>query len=124
MMPAGAIHPIGLDHHRRERRLDLPGLEQDRLEPDPGQAGVQPLRERPGLQPDPGHRHAELPEEAGQRLGLARHLGLAHDLPGRADHADAALFQGYIDPGVVLHGCPSTMLARGRPIRTPPTPSP
>ena len=77
--------------------------------PAPVRPGVQPLRERPGLQPDPGHRQAELAEEPDQRLRLARHLGLAHDLARRVDHAHAAPFQRDVDPGIVLHGCPSMM---------------
>ena len=28
-------------------------------------------------------------------------------LPGRVDHAHAAPFQRDVDPGIVLHGCPS-----------------
>ena len=44
-----------------------------------------------------------------QRLGFARHLGLADDPPGRIDHAHAAPFQRDVDPGIVLHGCPSMM---------------
>ena len=65
--------------------------------------------ERPGLQPDPGQRQAELAEEADQRLRLARHLGLADDPARRVDHAHAAPFQRDVDPGIVLHGCPSMM---------------
>ena len=109
MMPAGAIHPIGLHDHGRERRLDLPGLQQHRLEPGRGQAGVQPLRQGSGLQADAGQRYAELAEERDQRLRLARHLGLAHDPPRRIDHADAAPFQRDVDLGIMLHGCPSMM---------------
>src|SRR3712207_2299340 len=69
----------------------------------------EPWRERPRLQPDPGQRHAELAEEADQSLRLARHLGLADDPARPVDHADAASFQGDVDPGIVLHGCPSMM---------------
>jgi hypothetical protein len=109
MVPMGAIHPIGLHDHGRERRLDLPGLEQHRLEPGLGEARVEPLRQGPGLQADAGQRQAELAEEADQCLGLARHLRLTDDPSGRVDHADAAPFQRDIDPGVRLHGCPSMM---------------
>jgi hypothetical protein len=106
---AARVLAIRLDHHRRERRLDVPRLQQHGLEPGAGQPGVQPLRQRPGLQPDPGQRQAELPEEPDQRLRLARHLRLADDPAGGVDHAHAAPFQGDVDPGIVVHGCPSTM---------------
>ena len=49
------------------------------------------------------------PEEVDERLRLARHLRLAHDPAGGIHHAHAAPFQGDIDPGMVLHGCPSLM---------------
>src|SRR5215212_6358735 len=45
-----------------------------------------------------------------QRLRLARYLGLTHDPPRRVDHAHAAPFQRDVDPGKMLHGCPSMML--------------
>src|SRR3954451_6745982 len=56
-----------------------------------------------------GQRQAESPEEVDERLRLARHLRLAHDPARRVDHAHAAPFQGDVDPGIVLHGCPSMM---------------
>src|SRR5262245_49849749 len=106
---ATRVLAISLDHHRRERRLDLPGLEQHHVEPGPYQAGMKPLRQRPGFQADPDQRRTEFPEEDDQRLGLARHLGLAHDPSMRIDHAEAASFQGHVDPGIVFHGCPLMM---------------
>ncbi len=62
------------------------------------------------LQSDPGHRQAELVEEPHRRLRLARHPGLADDPPGGGDRADAAPFQRPVDPGPMLHGCPSMRL--------------
>jgi hypothetical protein len=106
---AARVLAVGLHDHGRERRLHVPRLQQRRLEPGAGQAGVQPLRQRPGLQPDPGQRQAEPAEEADERLGLARHLGLAHHPPAGIHHAHAAPFQGDVDPGIGLHGCPSLM---------------
>src|SRR3712207_8695047 len=44
-----------------------------------GEPGVQPLREWPGLQPNPRHRHLEPGEEPDQRLRPAAHLGLSND---------------------------------------------
>src|SRR3954465_11563092 len=37
-------------------------------------------------------------------------LGLAHDPAGGVDHAHAALFQRHVNPGKVIHGCPSMCL--------------
>ena len=70
---------------------------------------MKPLRQGAGLQADPGQRQAELPEEGDQRLRLARHLGFADDPARPVDHAHAAPFQRDVDPGIVLHGCPSMM---------------
>ena len=49
-----------------------------------------------------------LAEEADQRLGLLDTC-LADDPARPVDHAHAAPFQGDVDPGIVLHGCPSSM---------------
>jgi hypothetical protein len=107
---AAGVLAVGLDDHRRERRLDVPRLQQHGLEARFGQAGVQPLRQGSGLEPDPGQRQAELAEEVDQRLRLARHLRLTDDPAGGIHHAHAAPFQRDVDPGIVLHGCPSLML--------------
>ena len=71
---------------------------------------MQPLRQRSGLDPDPSHHQAELAEEPNQCLGLTRHPGFSDDPSGAIHHAHAALFQRHVDPGIMLHGCPSTML--------------
>jgi hypothetical protein len=121
---AAGVLAVGLHHHRRQRRLHVPRLQQHRLEARLAQAGVQPLRQGAGFQADPRHLDAEAAEPGGQSLRFARHLGLAHDPPGGVHHAHAAVFQRDVDPGKVLHGCPS-MMPRGRPIRPPfRTPSP
>jgi len=36
--------------------------------------------------------------------------GRSMDAPSRIDHADAGPFQRHVDPGMMLHGCPSRML--------------
>src|SRR5215204_5091800 len=46
------VAAVGLDRHGRQRRLHMPGLEQDDRETRVRQGGVQPLRQGPGLQPD------------------------------------------------------------------------
>jgi hypothetical protein len=57
---AARVPAVGLDHHGRERRLDVPGLQQHRLEPGLGKALVEPLRQGPGLEADAGQRQTEL----------------------------------------------------------------
>jgi hypothetical protein len=106
---ATGVLAVGLDRHRRQRRLHMPGFQQHRLEACLAQASVQPLRQRTGLQPDPRHLQAKLAKPANQRLRLTRHLRLAHDPAGGIDHAHTAVFQRDVDPSIVLHGCPSMM---------------
>src|SRR4051812_28537869 len=107
---AARVLAVSLHRHGRERRLDLAGLEQHGLEPRSGQARMQPLAERPSLEPDPHDRQAEPAAEPGQHLGLAGDLGFSHDPPGRIDHAKAAGIQRDVDADKVLHGCLPLML--------------
>ena len=71
----------------------MPRLQQHHLKPGRDQAGVQPLRQRPRFQPDPGYPSRQTKEEPNQRVRIARHLHLAYDLAGAIHHAHAALFQ-------------------------------
>jgi len=71
----------------------VPRLEQHHLKPGRHQAGMQPLRQGPCFQPDPGHLNLQTAEKSNQGFRLARHLRLAHDLAGAIHHAHAALFQ-------------------------------
>ncbi|MDH3771541.1 MAG: hypothetical protein OET79_11235, partial [Nitrospirota bacterium] len=57
-------------------------------------------------------------KNAARGLSLTLYLGLADDLSGRIDHANAAPLQRDIDRGIMLHGCPS-MLIVGTDLRTP-----
>jgi hypothetical protein len=100
---AACVPPVGLDRHGRERRLDVPCFQQHRIEPRLAQPVVEPLRQGAGLQANPGDRQPELAQEADQRFRLACHLGLAHDLAGCVQHAQAAQLQRHIDPDMVLH---------------------
>jgi hypothetical protein len=107
---AAGVLAVGLDDHRRERRLHVAGLEQHRLKTGFDQSGLEPLRQRPGFQADAHQRQSEAPQKGDQRRGLAGDLGLAHDPAGGVDHAHAALFQRHVNPGIVIHGCPSLCL--------------
>ena len=90
---AARVLAVGLDRHRLVGVPHVPGPEQfDRQSRFP-HARIQPLRQRSSLQPDPPHRKPQRAEPAGQDLGLARHLGLADDPPGRVDNAQARAFQ-------------------------------
>ena len=59
----------------------MPGLQQHDREPGLYKAGMQPLREWPGLQADAGERQAQAGEKGSKRLRLAGDLRLAEDLP-------------------------------------------
>jgi hypothetical protein len=107
---AAGVLAVGLHNHGRKRRLHMPGLKQHGIVACPDQGRVQPLRQGAGLQADARQRQSEVVQEADQRLRLAGHLRLAHDPPRGVHHAHAALFQRHVDPGIMVHGCPSMML--------------
>jgi len=104
---AAGILAVGLDDHRRKRRLHVARLQQNRLEPGLDQSGLKPLRQRPGLQADARQPQIKPAQEADQRLGLAGHLGLSHDPTRGVDHAHAAVVQRHVNSDIVIHGCPS-----------------
>jgi hypothetical protein len=106
--PARVV-PVRLVRHRRKGRPDVPGLDQHGRQARRAQPGVQPLRQRPGLEPDPLERQAGATQEGRERLRLAVRLALAHDLARPVDHAHAARLQRNVDPGEVPHGRPSAM---------------
>ncbi|CAM3399789.1 hypothetical protein PAAM106076_18700 [Paracoccus aminovorans] len=64
---------------------------------------MQPLRQGASLKPDGGNCAVLVADPARQRLGLAGHLRLLHDLPMLADHADRGLLQRHIQPDKQLH---------------------
>jgi hypothetical protein len=104
---AAGVLAIGLDDHRRERRLHVARLQQHRLKAGLDQRGLEPLRQRPGFQADARQPQIETGQEADQRLGLAGYLGLSHDPARGVDHAHAALVQRHVNSDIVVHGCPS-----------------
>ena len=85
----------------------MPGLQQHNLEPGLHKAGMQPLRERTGLQADAGQWHVQAGEKGGQRFRLAGDFGLANNLSRGIEDADAAEFQRHVDSDIMGHGCPS-----------------
>jgi hypothetical protein len=87
------VAPVGLDDHRRERRLHVPGLQQHDLEPDRLQASMQPLRQRAGFETNAGERQAQTGEKGRKHIRLTGHLGLPDDLPWGIEDAHAAQFQ-------------------------------
>jgi hypothetical protein len=84
---------VGFDRHRLEGSPHVPGLEQFNWQPGIAHARIEPLRQRPSLQPDPRHSNPQTAKPSNQDLGLARHLGFAHDPPARVDNADARAVQ-------------------------------
>ena len=71
----------------------MAGLQQYHRQAGLDHAGMQPLGQRAGLQPDLGEWQAKIRKELHQRVRLTQHLGLTHDLALVIDHADVALFQ-------------------------------
>ena len=67
------------------------------------QTVLEPLRQGAGFQADAGDRQPELAQQTDQRLRLAPHLGLAHNLTGRLQQAQAAQLQRHVDPNMGLH---------------------
>ncbi len=85
--------PVRLHRHRLECVTHVPRLQQlDRKAGCP-HPRIQPLRKRPGLQADPHQAQTCRPEPRNQRLRLARHLPLPHDLPVRIHNANTRAFQ-------------------------------
>jgi hypothetical protein len=101
---AAGVVAVGLRPHGRERRLHVPGLDQDRRQPRLDQPRVQPLRQRPRLQADAREVVAAAGQEGGERLRLAGDLRLADDAAGRVEDAYGARRQRHVDPRVVVHG--------------------
>src|SRR3712207_4933209 len=87
---AAGVLTISLDHHGRECRLDLPGLQEDGLKPGSDQVGMEPLRQGTGFKADAGEWQVEPGQESDQRFRLAGHLCLADDPTRGVHHAHAA----------------------------------
>ena len=68
------------------------------------------------IQADPGDRQSQPANESDQRLRLARHLGLTHDLAAGVQHAQAAQLQRHVDPNMMIPW-PSLPMAGPRTIR-------
>src|SRR3954467_15109904 len=67
---AARVAAVCFDGHRRQRRLHMPGLEQDDLKASLRQGGVEPLRQGPGLEPDAHDLDLQGGEVAHQSLRL------------------------------------------------------
>jgi hypothetical protein len=90
---AAGIVAIRLDRHCLERLPHVPRLQQFHGKARFPHRRKQPLRQGPGLQPDPLQAETQRTEPGDQGLRLARHLGLAHNLAIGVDNAHARAFQ-------------------------------
>jgi hypothetical protein len=75
------IVAIRLHRHGLERLAHMPRLQQLHGKPGRLHRRKQPLRQRPGLQPDPLKAEAKRTEPGDQRLRLAGHLASRKILP-------------------------------------------
>ena len=107
--PARVI-AVRLHRHRRQRRLHVPRLQQFDRKPHLPQRRIKPLRQWPGLQPDPLQPQSQRAEPGDQCLRLTRHLRLPSDLAGPVDNTHARAFQRHVNSGIIVHGRPSMML--------------
>jgi len=79
----------------------MPGLQENRLEGRLRQAGMKPLRQRPGLQPDARQWQAKSLQERNKGVGVAFDLHLFHDLARCVDNTTARQFQRHVDSCIV-----------------------
>src|SRR3954453_11465321 len=120
---AARVAAVFFDGHRRQRRLHMPGLEQDDLKASLRQGGVEPLRQGPGLEPDAHDLDLQGGEGAHQSLRPRAHLRLADDLARPIHDANRRLFQGHVQTGIVLHGRPPSVILGAGAHRDPVLPS-
>ena len=80
---------VRLHRHCRQSRLDVAGLQKNRLETGLHQRREQPLRQWAGSNPDACDRNAEPLEKQNQRVWVALNLRLLHDCTLRVDNANA-----------------------------------
>jgi len=89
---AACIVAVGLvDLLRLQQGLHVPGLDADYRKARFGQTVHQPLRQRPGSNPDPAIVAANGRQQHGYVIRLGRHLALAHDLARIVRHAHRRL---------------------------------
>ena len=100
---AARVAPVRLDHHRRQRRPHVAGFQQHDLEAGLGEPAVQPGRQRSRLETDPLDLHPEIPDDLGERRGLAGRLHLFHHLPGGVHQAHARQLERHVNADEVPH---------------------
>ncbi|MNE65909.1 hypothetical protein D3C80_1614310 [compost metagenome] len=100
---ATSVVSVGLVNLCLQERLRVPCLDADRRQPGFSEATEQPLRQRPGLKPNP----YEIPRSIGQNLGkvvrMADNLHLAANLTRFVYNAYGGLFDRNVQSGKMLH---------------------
>ena len=92
----------------------MTGLQQNRLEAAFGQAGVKPLRQRSGLQPDPLDRRPKSTQKVDDRIRMAFDSSPPDDFASSVDDANTREFQRHINSDIMFHGLSSDPHAWGR----------
>jgi hypothetical protein len=103
MMPAGAIHPIGLDRHGLGEPAKAPGIDTNRRQSRRAQLAVEPTGQPANLQADLGDGLAERGKPSGDRLRLGQRLAFADNEPALVDDADRRLLERDVEADIVLH---------------------
>jgi hypothetical protein len=116
MRDAAGVAAIGLHLRGLERRPNLPRLHEHRLETMPRQARVQPLRHRPGLQPDATWL---VRRQCGcDRVGVGCYRALENNATLVADHTNRGGLKRDVQCEVLRHGhlllLPRLSLPEGR----------
>lgn len=87
----------------REQRIARQPVDADRWQPHLDQAEVEPLRQRPGLEPDPYELAAGLLQHRDQRGRLGQALRLQSNPPLLVDNAHARGLQRDVQTRIQLH---------------------
>ena len=103
---AASVAAIGLHLRGLERRPNLPGLHEHSLETMVRQASVQPLRHRPGFQPDATWRVRR--QGSSDRIGVGRYRALEDDATLVVDHTDRGGLQRHVQSCKVLQSWSSS----------------
>src|SRR5262249_7045297 len=109
--PARIIAVRLVDLLRRQQGLHVPRLDADHRQLGRCQRIDQPLRQRPGLDPDPAKAHAERGQKGDDSVRLGQHFLLQDYLAGLVDNAHRRLFHRHIKTHEMHHLiAPSSML--------------
>ena len=112
--PAGVVAVALVDLLSLNQRLHVPGLDADHRQAGFRQAAHQPLRQGPGLQPDPAVLAADRPQQLNELVRLGGDLAFRQHLPGVVDNTNRRLANRDIKTRKPGHRSRSFLDARGQ----------